>query len=120
MKSKNKKQVRFHLDKMYDTIEIRKMISEKNYKPIIPKNTRNIKDENNLTHMSASDKKYYRKRIVNEHTFSWITQYPILTCQYQKTIKSYAGLYMLASSYIVFVKMKEEQRIKKQSDQQKK
>ena len=78
-----------------------------------------ITDENKITHLSSLEKKHYKLRTFNEHTFSWISQYPIISAQYEKTIESYAGLYMFISSYITFVKIMKAQQKKKDNELQK-
>lgn len=103
------------LDKGYDTQKIKKTLEDRCYNPIIGRNSRNTKDASKIIHFSEQDAEHYKNRIVNEHTFSWMTQYPILNAQYQKKIESFAGLYLLASSFNVFVKCKKEEKQRKES-----
>lgn len=118
-KNNNKFKQYLSADKAYDTKEVKKMISNKGYHPIIAQNKRKITDEEKITHLSPLEKEHYTLRTFNEHTFSWISQYAIISAQYEKTIESYAGLYMFISSYITFVKIKKAEQRKKDNEIQK-
>ena len=69
------------------------------------KNLRNAnKRDFNIKKLCKKDHSLYNKRIINENSFSWIKQYGILNHIYEKSIKSYRGLLLLALSYIVYYK----------------
>jgi len=99
---KNKSNNKYVLaDKGYDSEKIRTLLREKNYIPIIPKRKtkRNIKKS-----LKNKHKKIYKKRIIVENTFSWIKMFAKIDKLYEKTIKSYNGLLLLAISIIIFKK----------------
>jgi hypothetical protein len=118
-KNNNKFKQYLSVDKAYDTKEVKKMINDKGYHPIIAQNKRKITDDAKITHLSSLEKEHYKLRTFNEHTFSWVSQYPIISAQYEKTIESYAGLYLFVSSYITFVKIKKAEQRKKDNEIQK-
>lgn len=50
------------------------------------------------TEKQLTEKEKYKKRLIIESFFSWIKNYPSIN---QKTIASYNGLLMLASSILI-------------------
>jgi hypothetical protein len=100
----NRYQQYFLADTGYCSETNRSFLEEKGYIPLIAFNKRNCKDpkiiqENKL---KGDDLARYKKRFIIEPFFSWIKNYPVLNQNYQKTISSYNGLLLLASSLIVF------------------
>jgi transposase len=87
-------------DKGYDSNKIREIIKSKKYKPIIAKR----KYPNKKKSLSKSEIKIYRKRIIVENAFAWIKMHSKIDKYYEKTIKSYKGLLLLAVSIIIFKK----------------
>jgi len=99
---KNKLKNRYVLaDKGYDSEKIRELLHKKNYIPIIPKRKTKQKINKPLT---SKYKKIYKKRIIVENTFSWLKMFAKIDKIYEKTIKSYNGLLLLAISIIIFKK----------------
>lgn len=114
--SKNNKHKQYMLeDGAYDVAQVRSLLEEKGYTPIIPHNKRNThkeqkddeqnNDEEKMCNMSDEHKKIYKTRIVAEHAFAWQNNYPVICCQYERTIDSYIGLYLLASSMMLYKKI---------------
>ena len=87
-------------DKAYDSKSIRELIRKKKFKPIIPRRRYNKK----IKSLKKNQIKKYRKRIIVENFFSWLKMFPKIDKYYEKTIKSYNGLLLLAVSIIIFKK----------------
>ena len=85
-------------DKGYDSNKIRTLIKQKNYTPIIAK--RKYKNKNKS--LKKYEIKIYKKRIIVENFFAWLKMFPKINKIYEKKIKSYNGLLLLAISIIVF------------------
>jgi transposase len=92
----------FLADKGYSSNVIEKTLRKKGYKVLIPQNRRNIKNKKLIKNMTCKDVKVYKKRIIVENFFSWIKRYPKINCVYEKTIRSYEALLLLAVSKIMF------------------
>lgn len=97
----NKHKQYFLADKGYDSKQIRTILKTNSYEPIIAQNRRNIKDPNKIKKFSLLKKKIYKKRIIVENYFAWITANPKLMRMYEKTIESYYGLVELANILLV-------------------
>ena len=87
-------------DKGYESKKIRRLIKRKNYKPIIGRR----KNNKNKKYITKKNLEIYKKRIIVENCFAWIRMYPKIDKMYEKTIKSYRGLLLLAISIIIFKK----------------
>lgn len=101
-KKSNRHKQYFLADKGYDSNKIIKMLNQKGYTPIIPQNKRNIKDKSKLRTLNSQEKKIYKKRIIVENYYSWISQYCKLIKVFEKSMESYLGLLLIASSIITF------------------
>ena len=79
-------------------------LKELGYTPIIPFNPKNTKDLELIEAKQFTKKEYeiYKGRSIIESSFSWLKTYPVLSRNYEKTIKSYTGLLLLAASKIIF------------------
>lgn len=85
-------------DKGYDSQKIREIIRRKNYKPIISPRKTNKKAKR----LTKSEKELYKKRIIVENSFAWIRMFAKIDKYYEKTLKSFNGLLLLAFSIIIF------------------
>jgi IS5 family transposase len=85
-------------DKGYDSKKIRRIIRSKNYKPIIARRKTNKKQKL----LTKREKRIYKKRIIVENSFSWIRMFAKIDRYYEKTLKSFNGLILLAFSIIIF------------------
>ncbi|MBS1757834.1 MAG: transposase [Bacteroidetes bacterium] len=106
-KYKNNKRFKQHMliDAGYDSDDIKNKLIDDGYTVYVGKNLRKAKPQSfNIKPISDKNRKVYNKRIGVENTNSWIKQYGILTCMYEKTIESYEGLLLLVLSYIVYNK----------------
>jgi transposase len=100
-------------DKGYDSEKIREMIRKSQIKPIIPKREKKskknekikVKKPNQNSGLNESEKKIFKGRIIVENFFSWIKNFPKTNIIYEKKIKNYNGLVLLASSLIIINKM---------------
>lgn len=92
----------FLTDSGYGSKINKNFLIKKGYIPIIKYNKRNTKNKKILkdNEMNAKQKKIYKKRVVVEHSFSWIKNRPIINQNYEKTIRSYNGLFSLVCSLI--------------------
>lgn len=78
-------------------------LKKKGYHPIIKYNKRNTKNKELIkqNQFNKKEKKLYKNRFVIESFFSWIKNYPVINQNYQKSVSSYKGLFLLASSIII-------------------
>ena len=97
----NKYKQYFLADKGYDTNNIRKLLKEKGYTPIIDHNRRNTKDINKIKKLTKKEKYHYKKRLKVENFFAWLTSYPKMNMIVEKTIESFEGLVFLFSGLIL-------------------
>lgn len=105
VKDNNQHKQYYLADSAYDSLKIKNKLIEKGYMPIIPQNKRNLKDETKLQHMSEKEKGTYKHRIKIENSFAWDNNYPVICGQYEKSIESYIGLYLLCSSIMLYNKI---------------
>lgn len=70
-KDHNRYKQYFLADKMYDTKEFRKKITDKGYSCIIDYNKRNTKNINKIKKLTKVQKQKYKKRLKIENCFSW-------------------------------------------------
>lgn len=95
----------FIADALYDSNKNNKYLKSLGYSPIISPNRRNTKDKIKLAEkelIKKNNKKIYVKRVIIESFFSWIKNYAIINQCYEKSISSYNGLFILASSITIF------------------
>lgn len=97
--NKTKEEKYILADKGYDSKKIREIIKSKKYKPIISK--RRYKNRKNRS-LKKNEIKRYRKRIIVENFVAWIKMYPKIDKIYEKSLKSYKGLLLLAISIIIY------------------
>ena len=90
-------------DSGYSSKKNKTYLKNLGYTPLILWNKGNTKDKKIIAEntFSVKEKKIYKKRIKIEHFFSWIKNYPVININYQKTITSYNGLLLLASSILI-------------------
>jgi transposase len=62
---------------------------------------------NSLTPMTNIDKEKLKSRSINEHSFSWMTQYRRLTCRYEKYTNTFANFIYLAFCNITLNKIQQ-------------
>jgi len=96
----NKKNIKKYIlaDKGYDSQKIRNLINKKKYIPLISKRKNNYKAKI----LSNKEKKIYHNRIIVENSYSWIKSFAKVEKFYEKKIKSYKGLLLLAVSILIF------------------
>lgn len=99
-KNKNIKPL-FLADKGYCSKKVRNLLTKSNYVPIIAHNRRNTKNKKKIIHLPEHQKKVYTKRIVIENFFSWIKNYRRITMYSEKTLHSFEGFMLLASSVVM-------------------
>lgn len=105
--SKNSKNNRYKQimlgDSGYCSKYNRSLLTGLGYRPLIRYNKRATKNKELLKSykMSKKDALTYKKRIIIESTFSWLKNFPTINQNYQKTIKSFNGLLLLASSILI-------------------
>lgn len=94
-------------DSGYHTKNNLSYLKKLGYTPIIKYNKRNTKDKKKIKENELKGKslKIYKKRVIIEHYFSWIKNYPVINQNYQKTVGSYLGLLLLVSSFTIFKKI---------------
>lgn len=94
----------FLADTGYSSSDNITYLKELGYTPIIPFGIGNTQDLKLIEAKQFTKKEYeaYKGRYVIEPSFSWLKTYPVLSQNYEKTIKSYTGLLLLASSRIMF------------------
>ena len=85
-------------DKGYDSEKIRELIRGKNYKPIIGRRRSKVKRKS----LTKSEINIYKKRIIVENSYAWLRMFAKIDRYYEKTLKSYRGLLLLAISIIIF------------------
>ena len=90
----------FLADPGYDSKEIRKVLEDLNYEPIIAQNRRNTKDPAKLIKLTAHEETIYKKRLKIENTFSKIKMNRRLCLRYDSKIESFIGFL-----YLSFIKM---------------
>ena len=90
-------------DSGYDSNVNKKYLKENGYIHLIAPNIKNTKDKQKIKskQLTEKEKQKYKKRLIIESFFSWIKNYPSINQNYQKTIASYNGLLMLASSILI-------------------
>ena len=62
--------------------------------------------KNTLNPMTNEDKLIVKSRSINEHSFSWMTQYRRLTCRFEKYTKAFLGFIQIAFCNITLNKIK--------------
>lgn len=92
-------------DKGYDSKEIRNLLENKGYIPIIPYNKRNTKDKKKIKHLTVKEKKIYKKRIKIENLNSWIKKNRRLSNIYDKSCQTYTSYLFLGLLKILVRKM---------------
>ena len=85
-------------DKGYDSQKIREIIKTSKYIPLIAKR----KTNNKAKRLTKKENVIYKKRIIIEHSYSWLKMNAKIEKLYEKTIKSYKGLLLLAISILIF------------------
>jgi hypothetical protein len=90
-------------DPGYDTKKNKQFLVNKGYIPVIKYNKRNTRNKKIIANNELKGKKklIYKNRRTIESFFSWVKNYPVINQNYQKTIKSYDGLFSLACSLII-------------------
>jgi hypothetical protein len=90
-------------DSGYSSTKNNKMLKKLGYTPLIYYNKRNTQNKNIIKKNKFNKKQMeiYKGRTIIESFFSWIKQFPVINQNYQKTITSYTGLLLLASSIII-------------------
>lgn len=97
----------FMADSGYDTKSLRDKLIELGYKPIIAKNKRNSKTNND---MSINDKLKYKKRILIEHTNNILKNYKRCLCRFDRLIRSFNGSICLSLIDIIIKILKKEHK----------
>ena len=88
----------FMADKGYDSEEIRDILREKEYIPIIPKR----RSKKNKRSLKRSEIKIYRKRIIVENSFAWLKRNAKIDKIYEKSEESYMALLLLSISMLIY------------------
>ena len=103
----NRYKQNFIADAGYCSQKNRSFLRNKGYHPIIRYNKRKNKNKKEIKKnmLNKKEEKIYKTRFIIESFFSWIKNYPVINQNYQKTIKSYEGLFSLASSIIISKKI---------------
>lgn len=93
----------FLADSGYDTKQNKKFLIRKGYTPLIKYNKRNTKDKKKIKKNSfnKNESNIYKKRLIVESFNSWIKNYPTINQNYQKSIRSFEGLFSLGCSIII-------------------
>lgn len=102
--SKNNRYKQYFLaDALYNTNKNKLFLNNIGYTSIIAYNKRNTKNKNKIKQnkLKGKELKIYKKRNIVESFFSWIKNFPVINQNYQKTIESYNGLLLLASSILI-------------------
>jgi hypothetical protein len=60
-----------------------------------------------ITPMTNIDKEKLKSRSINEHSFSWMTQYRRLTCRYEKYTNTFTNFIYLAFCNITLNKIQQ-------------
>ena len=83
------------------------LLKSKGYIPIIIYNKRNTKNKKIIAQnaLNKNERFRYKKRKIIESFFSWIKYFPVINQNYQKSISSYKGLFLLASSILISKKI---------------
>ena len=108
VKNNNRYKQNMYADAQYDSQELIKILRQKGYKPRTDVNIRNTKNKYKLKQLELRKREYNKarnKRAIIEISYSWIHKYPKLNRFVEKSIKSYVGLLLLASSKIVIKKI---------------
>lgn len=94
-------------DSGYDSHKNKRFLKKLGYTPVIKYNKRNTKDKTIIkkNKFTKEENKIYKKRSIIESFFSWIKNFPVINQNYQKTVKSYNGLLLLASSILISKKI---------------
>lgn len=99
--SKNEKF--FLADKGYDSLNLRKKLTENNFIPIIAFNKRNTKDPKKLKTLTPKQKKMYKRRIKIEMVFGLLKRsYKRVRVRYDKYSTNYDSFLFLAFNMILF------------------
>lgn len=90
-------------DSGYCSNNNKSFLKTKGYTPIIAYNKGNCRNQNTINKNTLKGKSLdiYKKRNTIEAFFSWIKNFPVINQNYQKTISSYNGLFLLASCIII-------------------
>jgi hypothetical protein len=90
-------------DSGYDSKPNKEFLKKKGYIPIIAYNKRNCKNKKIIEKNKLKGKSLmiYKKRTIAEHSFAWLKNFPCINQNYQKTLESYYGLLLLASSIVI-------------------
>jgi len=96
----NRYQQYFLADSGYDTKKNKEFLKKKGYIALIKYNKRNCKNKATIKRntLTGKHKKIYKKRPIVECFYAWIKNKPVINQNYQKTIESYNGLFLLACS----------------------
>ena len=99
----NRYKQRLLADPQYDTKKNKEYLTKLGYKPFIKYNKRNTKNKKTIKNnqFNKQEEQTYKKRLRIESFFSWIKNYPTINQNYQKSIESYRGLLLLASTIII-------------------
>ncbi len=104
-------------DSGYDSKRNKNLLIKRGYTPIIKPNKRNNKKNKHKIKLTMKQQRIYKKprsplcggesgeRLVVEHNFAWVKNYPIINQIYEKTISSYDGLLQLVNSIVLSKKI---------------
>jgi hypothetical protein len=108
-------------DSAYDSKNLKTKIREMKMIPIVPPNKRNTKNPNKLKGkiLTRNEKHIYRKRINVEHFFRILKRNIKLSHVYEKTIKSFHGLCLLAASNHILNIIQEKKNNRKRAPKRK-
>ena len=99
----NRYKQRLLADSAYNSIQNKMNLTKLGYIPIIAYNRRNTKNQEIMAanQLSPKEMEIYKNRRTIESTFAWLKKLPVINQNYQKTIKSFNGMILLASSIII-------------------
>ena len=83
-------------DSAYDSKDLRKFIIDNGFIPLIYRNKRNIKNEQNIQKLTSDEIKIYKERSIVETCFSWMKKNKRIKELNEKRIKAYNGFLNLA------------------------
>ena len=94
-------------DASYHSNKNKAYLKKLGYSPIIKFNKRNTKDKEKISKntFNKNEEKRYTKRRIIESFFSWIKKYSVINQNYQKSINSYNGLFLLACTIFISKKI---------------
>ena len=104
VKNNNRYKQNIYADAGYDSKELIEELQKKGYKVTTDVNIRNTKDPVKKKKLMKRKIKYLKcasKRSIIERSYAWIHKYSKLNRFIEKSIRSYTGLLLLASSIIV-------------------